>query len=154
MLGLLKWQARQLAELHAVERVTLYDAAAFAPPGSDSKDGSASLLAVCFDVAVPAETSSPEAGSEIRAAPGWQALTAALAEKARKMHQIAARNVRRVGDADKTRPGLFLFNYFTGDDPTAAVEVWDTWLAGTRRRPAWTTPPCSSRWRASTPTTC
>ena len=32
-----------------------------------------------------------------------------------------------------------------------AVEVRDTWLAGTRRRPAWTTPPCSSRWRASTP---
>jgi len=39
------------------------------------------------------------------------------------------RNVRRVGDADQTRPGLFLFNYFAGDDPALAVEVWD-YLAG------------------------
>jgi len=133
----------------------VYDAVVFAPPGGDIKDGAAPLPAVCFDVAVLAETISPEAASEIRgAALGWQALTAALAEKARKMHQIAARNVRRVGDVDKTRPGLLLFSYFTGDDPAVAVEVGDTWLAGTRRRPAWTTPPCSSRWRASTPTTC
>ena len=41
------------------------------------------------------------------------------------MYQVAARNVRRVGDVDKTRPGLFLFNYFAGDDPALAVEVCD-----------------------------
>jgi len=39
VLGLLKWQARQLAELHAVERVTLYDAVAFAPPGVTARTG-------------------------------------------------------------------------------------------------------------------
>jgi hypothetical protein len=50
--GLLKWQARQLAELRAVERVTAHDAVVFAPPDSDIKDGSAPPPAVCFDVAV------------------------------------------------------------------------------------------------------
>jgi len=37
--------------------------------------------------------------------------------------------VRRVGDVDKSRPGQFLFNYFVGDDPGLAVELWD-YLAG------------------------
>ncbi len=52
-----------------------------------------------------------------------------LTGQARRMHQVAARNVRRVGDVDKSRPGLFLFNYFVGDDPGLAVELWD-YLAG------------------------
>ena len=65
-------------------------------------------------MAVLAETSSPEAVGEVRADPAGQALVAALTEKARRVHQIAAPNVRRVGDVDKTRPGLFSFNYFTG----------------------------------------
>ena len=50
-------------------------------------------------------------------------------EQARRVHQIAARNVRRVGDVDKSRPGLFVFNYFAGDDPVLAAELWE-YLSG------------------------
>jgi hypothetical protein len=127
LLGVLKWQARQLAELDAVEQVTVYDAIAFAPPGGEAKDRAAP--AAWFDVAVLAELRSPEAAGEVRAAPAYQALAGALGERARRVHQIAARNVRRVGDVDKTRPGVFLFNYFAGDDPGLAVELWE-YLAG------------------------
>jgi len=102
LFGVLKWQARQLAGLDAVERVTVYDAVVFAPPGGDVKDRPATLPAALFDAAVPAETSSPEAAREVRAAPAWQALAAALTEKARRVHQVAARNVRR--SAMWTRP--------------------------------------------------
>ena len=42
---------------------------------------------------------------------------------------MTARNVRRVRDADTSRPGLFLFSYFVGDDPGPAVELRD-YLAG------------------------
>lgn len=73
LFGVLKWQARQLAGLDAVERVTVYDAVVFAPPGGDVKDRPATLPAAWFDVAVLAETSSPEAAREVRAAPAWQA---------------------------------------------------------------------------------
>src|SRR5438046_3398534 len=95
LLGVLKWQARQLAGLDGVERVTVYDAVVFAPPGGDVKDRPATLPAAWFDVAVLAETSSPEAAREVRAAPAWQALAAALTERARRVHEVAARNVRR-----------------------------------------------------------
>lgn len=61
----------------------------------------------------------------------------ALTEQARRVRHVATRNVRRVGDVDKIRPGLFLCNYFPGDDPGLAFELWD-YLAG---------------WRAKSPST-
>jgi hypothetical protein len=61
--------------------------------------------------------------------PGYQTLAETRSEQARRVHQVAARHVRRVGDVDKSRPGLFLFNYFVGDDPGQAAGLWD-YLAG------------------------
>jgi len=129
LLGVLKWQARQLAQLDIVERATVYDALAFAPPGGYVRGRPAPLPPAWFDVVVLVETSSPDAASEVRSAPPYQALVDAITEQARRVHHIVARNVRRVGDVDKTRPGLFLFNYFVGDDPGLAVQLWD-YLAG------------------------
>jgi hypothetical protein len=129
LLGVLKWQARRLAQAEAVQRATVYDALAFTPPGGYVKDRPAPLPAAWFDVVVLVETASPEAATEIRARPGYQELAGTLTGQARRVHQVAARNVRRVGDVDKSRPGLFLFNYFAGHDPGLAIEVWD-YLAG------------------------
>jgi len=42
---------------------------------------------------------------------------------------MTARNARRIGDVDKSRPGVFLFNYFVGDSPDVVLELWD-YLAG------------------------
>lgn len=129
LLGVLKWQAGQLARLDTVERATVYDAVTFAPPGGDVKGRPAPLSPAWFDVVVLVEASSPEAAAELRSAAPYQVLAETLAGQARRVHEVAARNVRRVGDVDKTRPGLFLFNYFAGDDPGLAVELWD-YLAG------------------------
>jgi hypothetical protein len=129
LFGVLKWQARQLAQLEAVETVTVYDALGFTPPGGDVKGQAARLQPAWFDVVILVETVSPDAASEVRAAPGYQELASTLTERARRVHQIAARNVRRVGDVDKSRPGLFVFNYFVGDDPGLAAELWE-YLSG------------------------
>lgn len=128
LFGVLKWQAKQLAQQEAVETVTVYDALAFIPAYGDATSRSA-LRPAWFDVVILVETVSPDAASEVRAAPGYQALASTLTERARRVHQIAARNVRRVGDVDKSRPGLFVFNYFAGDDPGLAVELWE-YLSG------------------------
>lgn len=129
LLGILKWQSRQLAQMDMVEHATVYDAIAFAPPGGYVKDRPAPLPPAWFDVAVLVETTSPDAASDVRLAPAYQALVEALTEQARRVHDVAARNVRRVGDVDKTRPGAFVFNHFVGDDPNVAVQLWD-YLAG------------------------
>jgi hypothetical protein len=129
LLGVLKWQARRLAQAETVERATVYDAIAFTPPGGDVKDRSAPLLGAWFDVVVLVETVSPKAATKVQASPAYQELAGTLTEQARRVHQVAAHNVRQVGEVDKSRPGLFLFNYFVGDDPGLAVELWD-YLAG------------------------
>jgi hypothetical protein len=129
LLGVLKWQARQLTQLDEVERATVYDALAFTAPGGYVKGRPSPLPRPWFDVVVLVEATSPEAAAGARSTPEFQALASTLTGQARRVHQIAARNVRRVGDVDKSRPGLFLFNYFTGDDPELAVELWD-YLAG------------------------
>ena len=129
LLGALKWQARRLAQADTVERATVYDAIAFAPPGGYVKNRPAPLPPAWFDVVVLVETASPEAATEVRATSAYQELAGTLTEQARRVHQVAARNVRRVGDVDKSRPGLFLFNYFVGDNPGLAAELWD-YLAG------------------------
>jgi hypothetical protein len=128
LFGVLKWQARRLARLEAVETVTVYDALMFLPPSGDGALRSA-MRPAWFDVVILVETVSPDAAREVRAAPAYQELACALTEKARRVHQIAARNVRRVGDVDKSQPGLFVFNYLAGDDPDLAVELWE-YLSG------------------------
>src|SRR5215468_8677243 len=121
LFGALKWQARRLAEQKAVETVTVYDALAFVPPGGDLEGPSKPLQRAWFDVVILIETVSPDAAREVRESPGYQELAGTLTER--------ARHVRRVGDVDKSRPGLFVFNYFAGDDPDLAAELWE-YLSG------------------------
>ena len=128
LFGALKWQARQLAQMEAVESVTVYDALAFIPPGGNAAARSA-LRPAWFDVVILVETVSPSAAGEVRAAPDYQDLVSTLTAGASRVHQVTARNVRRIGDVDKSRPGLFVFNYLGGDDPGLAVELWE-YLSG------------------------
>src|SRR6266702_2663015 len=86
LLGVLKWQAMQLAQLDAIERATVYDALAFTPPGGYVKDRPAPPPPAWFDVVVLVETTSPEATGEIRAAVPYQALVETLTEQARRVH--------------------------------------------------------------------
>jgi hypothetical protein len=75
------------------------------------------------------ETTSPEVTGEVQTVEPYKLLVAAVQDAASDVHMMAARCVRRVGDVDKTRQGLFLFNYFAADDPAVALQLWD-YLAG------------------------
>jgi hypothetical protein len=75
------------------------------------------------------EAVSPEAAREVQKHASYKALVDVLRSKASDMHLIVERLVKRVGDVDKTRQGLFLFNYFVGDDEHVTLDLWD-YLAG------------------------
>ena len=125
LLSRLKELAHRLEQLDAVERVTVFDAIAFAPPSAYIKERGNAVHVAHFDIVVLIETTSPESARDIQATPAYQALVDALSSEATKMHVIAARNAKRIGDVDRTRKGLFLFNYFVGDDPQVTLELWD-----------------------------
>lgn len=129
LIGGLKVLARQLEQAEAVEKVTVYSATVMAPPTGYVRQHKDQVRPARFDVVVLVETTSPEATRQVQATPAYQALYDLLRDQARRLHVIAARNAKRVGDVDKTRPGTFLFNYFVGDDPQVVVALWD-YLAG------------------------
>jgi hypothetical protein len=129
LIGGLKVLGRQLEQAAAVEKVTLYEATVLPPPRGYVKRHKGQVRPARFDVVVLVETTSPEAAREVQATSAYQALHDLLRGQARRLHVIAARNLKRVGDVDKTRPGTFLFNYFVGEDPEVVVALWD-YLAG------------------------
>jgi hypothetical protein len=129
LIGGLKVLARQLEQVATVEKVTVYDATVFAPPSGYVKQHKDTVRPARFDIVVLVETTSPTTAREVQATSEYQALHDLLHGQARRLHVIAARNAKRVGDVDKTRKATFLFNYFVGDDPAVVMQLWD-YLAG------------------------
>jgi hypothetical protein len=125
LIGGLKVLARQLESVAAVEKVTIYQATVMAPPSRYVRQQKDQVRPARFDIVVLVETTTPEAARQVQATPTYQALHDLLRGQARRLHVIVARNLKRVGDVDKTRPGTFLFNYFVGDDPEVVVALWD-----------------------------
>ncbi len=129
LIGGLKVLGRQLEQLAEVENVTVYDATVFAPPSGYVRQRKDTVRPARFDLVVLVETTSPATARQVQTTPAYQVLHDLLSGQARRTHVIAARNIKRVGDVDKTRKGTFLFNYFVGDDPAVVVQLWD-YLAG------------------------
>jgi hypothetical protein len=130
LIGRLTELARQLEDLEAVEKVTVFDALAIAPARSAYlKERGDSIRVPRFDIVVLIETTSPAVIREVQRTPLYEALLDALQSQAKHLHVMAARNAKRVGDVDKTRQGLFLFNYFVADDARVMLQLWD-YLAG------------------------
>jgi len=125
LLKKLKELAHRLEQLDAVERVTVFDAVAFAPPSAYVQEHRDVVHVAHFDIVVLIETTEPATTRDVQTTPAYQALVDVLRSNARRMHIIAARNAKHIGDVDRSRKGLFLFNYFVGDDPQVTLELWD-----------------------------
>jgi hypothetical protein len=132
LLSSLKMLANRLEQLESVEKATVFDAVAIPPTSRFSsylKERADSIHLARFDVVVLIETASPEVAREVQQTPDYRALLDALEGEAKDMHVMVGRNAKRIGDVEKTRDGLFLFNYFVADDANVALELWD-YLAG------------------------
>ena len=132
LLSRLKMLANRLEQLESVEKATVFDAVAIPPTSRFSsylKERADTIHLARFDLVVLIETASPEVAREVQQTPDYRALVEALESEAKDMHVMVGRNAKRIGDVEKTRDGLFLFNYFVADDANVALELWD-YLAG------------------------
>jgi hypothetical protein len=127
LLAELRVLAPALEELPEVTRVTVYRSALVPPLSADARRMAARPAQ--YDVVVLVETTTPDAAAAVAGGPELGRLRAAITAGARAVYFTRARCVRRLGDVDKTRPGLFLFNYFVAEDREVALELWD-YLAG------------------------
>jgi hypothetical protein len=123
LLAELKALAASLERLEAVTKVTVYRAVLIPPPGSDARRMAARPAR--YDVVTLIETTGVDVLDEVAASPEYRKLHDAITPAARGEYVMTARCLRRVGDVDKTRPGLFLFNYFVAEDPGVALDLWD-----------------------------
>jgi hypothetical protein len=92
-------------------RATVYRAIMVAPPTGYAKQQATHVAR--YDVVVLLETTSPEVLGEVQATQPCKLLVEAVTEAATDVHVMTARCPKRVGDVDKTRQGLFLFNSAT-----------------------------------------
>lgn len=78
-----------------------------------------------YDVVILVETVSPRAAEELRDHPAYRRLATRVGSAARRTFEFAAGSPRSMGDVDAARPGVFLFNFFYGDDERDLVPVWE-----------------------------
>jgi hypothetical protein len=127
LISRLKPLALQLEGVDEVVRATVFEAVLVPPPAGYARH--IATHPARYDVVVLVETSSPEAIGDVQASEPYKLLLEAVEGATPDTHVMTARCTRCVGDVDKTRQGLFLFNYFVADDPKLALELWDH-LAG------------------------
>jgi hypothetical protein len=123
LLAELKSLAARLEGLEAVTKATIYRAVLIPPPGRDARRMAARPAR--YDVAALVETTTVDVLGDVEGSAEYRKLHDALTAAAREEYQMPARCLRRVGEVDKTRPGLFLFNYFVAEDPAVAVGLWE-----------------------------
>lgn len=123
LLSELKAQAARLERLETVSKATVYRAALIPPVNPDAQRMAAHPAR--YDVVVLTETATVDAIGEVEASPDYQKLHDTITAAAREEYLMPARCLRRVADVDKTRQGLFLFNFFVAGDPAVALGLWD-----------------------------
>jgi len=136
LLKALKIAAEKLAMEPGVRRADLFSATIIPPGSEEGRELLASMHApvhiAAFDVVLLVECTDPETAEVVRQTDAFGAVFGLLDEKAQTLHCIVARNAKRIDEVDKTRDGVFLFNYFhvlppaTEVDPTELMlGVWE-----------------------------
>jgi hypothetical protein len=123
LLSEMKALAASLEQLETVSKATVYRAALIPPPSRDALRMGA--RAARYDVVALVETTTVEVADDVAAGPDFQKLQETVTAAAREVFLMRARCLRRIADVDKTRPGLFLFNFFVAEDPAVALDLWD-----------------------------
>jgi hypothetical protein len=126
----LKALAADLEAHHDVVRATVFRGFAHLVFGENHRllrraEAAGRVERARYDVVVLVEVTSPGAAASLRQDPAYQSLAGRLEASARRTFQIVAANPRNMGDVDFTRQGVFLFNFFYGDDERELVPVWE-----------------------------
>lgn len=127
LLDRLKELGQALESLDAVEKATVYKAVIAPPPQGWAKQHH--VHHARYDVVMLVETTTPEMIGQVQGSEPYQQVHDLMVEASSDLHVMAARCAKSLGDVDKTRPGLFMFNYFVAEDNDVALELWEH-LAG------------------------
>jgi hypothetical protein len=119
----LKALAVGLAERDFVTKATVYEAALIPPLGRATAEPDKRRAS--YDVAILVEATDTDALDRVLADSAYRELESTLSGAAPGALVMPARCIRMIADVDKSRDGLFLFNYFTAVDSDIALGLWE-----------------------------
>jgi hypothetical protein len=122
LLRLMHTTAATLREDPIVERADVFRGL-LRPPGTRSLRGQDAVPAA-FDAVLLVQTRDTAAAAALLSAAPITTLLGDLEAADASTLAFAGCNVRRIGDVDHDRAGVFLFNYFTADDVEANLYAW------------------------------
>lgn len=113
--------ARALEQEDGVVRATVF-VGRLRPPGTHHPEG---VHKPAFDLVVLIETGDMARAEAIQASAPYKALIDMLTARSDYLHVARARNGRRIGSVDFSNDGVFLFNYFHGEDQRKLIPIWE-----------------------------
>ena len=117
----------ELSAHPAVRAVTVYRAVLVPPVAPEARRPAHHPAR--YDVVTLVETSSQDDLAEVAETDAARQLVDEVVAAAPDVHVMRARCLRSLGEVERSRTGLYLFNYFSGDDPARVAELWEH-LAG------------------------
>lgn len=78
-----------------------------------------------YDNVLIIKTESTDQANRLLSDPVFEQLLSSLRSSARAVDVLAARNVKRAADVDRSRAGVFLINYFFTSAVKPLLDVWD-----------------------------
>lgn len=114
-----------LEVLDAVEEATLFKALLIPPGRGAYLEQRPEVHIARYDVALLVRIKTPDDAATVAASPEFAAIEARMNEAARHSYRMVGANLRRIGEVDHSRDGVFLLNYFFADDETQNLAVWD-----------------------------
>jgi hypothetical protein len=123
LLARLKSLAGRLADTPSVVRATVYRGRVVPPPAGYARHIARRVAR--YDVAVLVETTSPAVLDQVGEAEEYRQMVEVVRAVARDVHIMDATCAKCIGDVDKSRQGLFLFNYFAAEDRDVALGLWE-----------------------------
>jgi len=122
LLGMMRATALELRRHPQVERADVFRGL-LRPPGTRSVPGQRAA-STAFDVVLLVQTRHPDGAAALAATAGLTELVRELEAAGASTLAFPASDVRRLGDVDHDRPGVFLLNYFTADDVETNLNAW------------------------------
>ena len=117
---------RTIEKISYVSDVAIFKAR-FIPPGQGEfiKKRLDKVRIAKYDVVILIETEQYSHLDRLKKEVHIIQLENRVAEHSNFVHKTTAKNIRKMGDVDHTRQGVFLFNYFYADSIKQNLKIWE-----------------------------
>ncbi len=116
----------EIKKQKGVDTVSLFKAVILPPAKQSYLNSIKDRIHVAkFDIAILIETENIDSAKMVREHEKFHQLVEFFEKNASFTHVTVMQNARRIAEVDKSKKGIFLFNYFHAEDPNELLPVWE-----------------------------